>query len=176
MTTKRDAYGTKTTGEVVPISQQYPFKDTPLALTLTNEIKRVAEQRGEEIGTVIKHLARFTNLTERQIYNYRTGKTQIPENLILTFCLQFRSTALATAWLLEKDAIDLLDSYDLIRLAGTSARNVLKTHDSFLEAFEDGNIDGFEITKLRQETSGAVASFHQLREIAEAHYLRQRVK
>lgn len=153
----------------------HPFKNSPIALTIEAEIKRVAESRDESINETISRLAKFTNLSIRQIYNYRMGKTQVPENLILIFTKQFASTALVSAWLAENEVTEVPDNFDLVRLANKSARQILQTHDSFLEAFEDGHIDGFEITELKKSAAKSVANIKELEHIAELNHQQRRV-
>ncbi len=154
--------------------EEYPFKDSPSAVTFTNEIKRIAQQREEDMSLTMEKLAKVVSLNVRQIYNYRMGRTQIPDNLILIFCRQLRSTAMAAAWLREQDAMDELENFDLIKLANESAQETLKVHQQFLESFEDGQIDGFEFSESKRRTAKAVACFHRLDQVVEDAYNRRR--
>ena len=160
--------------EIVRKHDEYPFKESLLALTLEAEIKRTSEEREESVGSLVKKLAKFAGLSERQIYNYRTGKTQIPENQITTLCKQFRSAALMIAWLQDDAAMDEPEGFDLVQLANRSAQQVLNTHCKYLAAFDDGKIDGFELSELKLATATTVAHFHHLQSIAEADYQRRR--
>lgn len=160
--------------EIVRKNEEHPFRNSLLALTLEAEIKRCATEREEPVGAIINKLARFTGASERQIYNYRVGKTQIPENKILIFCKQFLSSALATAWLADDAAMEEPDGFDLVKLANRSCRQVLDTHSAFLAAFDDGQIDGFELTDLKTRTAATFAEFSRLQAIAEADYQRRR--
>lgn len=154
--------------------EEYPFKDNPTALTLTNEIKRLAEIREVKMDAMMNELAGVLEVSDRQIYNYRMGKTQIPDDAVLIFCREFRSTAMVAAWLREQNLLDELENFDIVRLANQTARQTLQTHDRFLEAFEDGRIDGFELSDLRSETAKSVASFNRLEQVAEDAYNRRR--
>lgn len=152
------------------ITEDYPFKNSLLSLTLESEIKRIAESREESIANTIDNLAKLTGVTPRQIYNYRMGKTQIPDELLLLFCKQFASTAMVSAWLAENEICIVDDLFDLIRLANHSARQVLKTHDQYLEAFDDKKIDGHELTELKKSTANSIACLTNLQTVAEINY------
>ncbi len=160
--------------KLLVIADEYPHRNSLLALTLEDEIKRLASERDESIEQVQKGLAAFLSISTRQVYNYRMGKTLIPETQILKFCKQFNSLALATAWLGEESGEDLPDEFDLVRFANQSARTVLQTHDKYLEAFEDSSINGFELTELKKSTAKSKASLSRLQDIAEANYQQRR--
>lgn len=159
---------------VVPMHEQYQFKNSPQSLTLECEIKRIAGERGESIDQTIKNLADLSGVSERQIYNYRSGKTDIPAGLIPIFCNQFKSNALAMAILRQCCATDDCDGFDIVRLANQSARHTLAAHERFLEAFDDDIIDGFELNELKRQTAAGVANFHRLEQVAEDAYNRRR--
>lgn len=157
--------------QVVEMGKEYPFKNSPTTLCFEAEIKRLAAQREEPIADLIRNLARLSEVSERHIYNYRSGKTEIPITAIQCFCEQFNSLALGLAWLstfkVESDELDLID---LSRLASRAVRNILGAGDLFLEAFEDHKVDGYEMNKL--ELAGAMIhrDTRQLVEIArDAH-------
>lgn len=158
---------------LLSMREQFPFKNSLQSLTLENEIKRIAAEREESIEETINKLSHLSGITVRQIYNYRNGKTDIPSGLIPVFCRQFGSNALAMAILKQCEPTPEIEDFDLVKLANKSARQTLKAHDRFLEAFEDGKIDGFEINELKKATAGAVANFHRLEGIAEDAYDRQ---
>lgn len=160
--------------KVVQMRDKFPYRNSPQSLTLESEIKRVAGERGEAIDLTIERLSDFSGVGVRQIYNYRTGKCDIPSSQIPTFCKQFGSNALAMSILHQCEEIEPIETYDIVRLANKSCRETLEVHDDFLSAFEDNVVDGFELTKLKKNKAKAVAHFNQLEEIAEAHYERQR--
>jgi hypothetical protein len=155
------------------IADEYPHRNSPLSLTLDGEIKRLANERGESIEQIQKGIAAFLSISTRQVYNYRMGKTLIPETQILKFCKQFNSLALATVWLCEESEEGLPDDFDFVRFANESARTVLQTHDKYLEAFEDKKINGFELTELKKSTAKSKACLNRLEFIAEANYQRR---
>lgn len=159
--------------ESFPKKEEYPFRNSLLALTLDAEIKRIALEREEAVGDTIKKLAKLSGVHERQIYNYRSGKSQIPDDKILIFCKQFRSVALSVAWLQVEAAMDELEELDLVQLANRTCQQVLGAHSAFLEAFDDGKIDGFELTNLKTKRAAAFAGVNRLMEIAEADYQRR---
>lgn len=164
----------KLTPNVVPMHEQYPFKNSPQSLTLECEIKRIAAERGESIDQTIKNLADLSGLSERQIYNYRTGKTDMPSGLIAVFCNQFGSNALAMAILRQCEPCAEIEAFDLVRLASQSAQETLGVHQHFLKVFDDGQIDGFEMNEVKRKTASGVAWFHRLEQVVEDAYNRRK--
>ncbi len=138
------------------------------------ERKNVGSMREESMENTIELLAKLSGVAARQIYNYRMGKTQIPDNLILLFCREFRSTAMVAAWLREQNTLDELENFEIVQLANRSARQTLQAHDRFLEAFGDGVIDGFELSELKSQTAASMACFQKLEQVAEDAYQRRR--
>lgn len=148
--------------------EEYPAKNSPVALAFECEIKRVAIEKGLEIGNVIKKLSDNTGVSERHIYHYRTGKTDIPTLLIPKFCKEFGSNALAMSVMTMCDETEFEEQelFDLSRFVSKSVRNVLKAGDEFLEAFDDGAIDGYEFSKLSQSTARIIRDANRLLEVA----------
>lgn len=159
---------------LVQINEKFPYKNSPQSLTLENEIKRTANKRGESIGRTIERLAEFSGITERQIYNYISGKCDVPSGQIVVFCREFGSNALVMSILHQCEESKPLEEYDIVRLGNKSARETLAVHDTFFEVFEDGEVDGFELTKLKKSKASAVANFNYLEQIAEDNYKRRR--
>lgn len=158
---------------VVSMHEQFPFKNSQQSLTFENEIKRIAEERQETIAETSKKLSKLSGVGERQIYNYRVGKTDIPAGLIPIFCKQFGSNALAMSILKQCEAAEQIDGFDLVKLVNTSAQNALGVHQHFLKVFEDGKITGFEFNETKIKTAKAVAVFHRLDQIVEDAYNRR---
>lgn len=158
------------------MSDQYPFKHSATTLCFEAEIKRLAEEREEPIAQLISDLAKLSGVGERQIYNYRSGKSEIPITAIQGFCEQFDSLGLGLAWLstfsVGSDGIEEL--FDLSRLASRTIRNVLTAGDLFLEAFEDQKIDGFEIEKLKHAGARIHRDTRMLTQVAEKAYQRSK--
>lgn len=148
--------------------EEYPAKDTLIALTFECEIKRVAIEKGIEIADVIARLSENTGVCQRHIYNYRAGKTDIPVLLIPKFCKQFGSNVLAMAVMTMCDEAEFEqgDLFDLSRFVSKSVQNVLKSGDEFLEAFDDGTINGFEFSKLSLSTARIIRDANRMLELA----------
>lgn len=161
--------------ERAKVRELYPYKNTPLQLCFEAEIRRIAEDRAETMAQIISKLAEMSGVTERQIYNYRNGKTEIQPEQIRIFCEQFGCIALAMAWIstfaVEQEDFDL---YDLSRFASQTVRNVLKTGDKFLEAFEDGRIDGHEMNELELASAQIQRDARRMTEVARDNYNRRR--
>ncbi|HQU82970.1 MAG TPA: hypothetical protein PKY59_07600 [Pyrinomonadaceae bacterium] len=148
------------------------MKNSPVALTFDAEIKRMAVEKGLETGKVIEILSEKAGIVERHIYHYREGKTDIPAMLIPVFCREFGSNALAMSIvaLCKTDEFEDADLFDLGRFASGTVRNCLRYGDEFLETFDDGVIDGFEIAKLSRSSAKIIRDAHRLLEIAQRHY------
>lgn len=159
--------------KVVSMHEQFPFKNSPQSLTFDGEIKRIAEERGETIAEASKKLSKLSGIGERQIYNYRVGKTDIPSGLIPVFCIQFGSNALAKSILGQCGQSAEIEDFDLVKLANRSAQDALGVHQHFLSVFEDGKVTGFELNETKIRTNKAVAVFHRLDQIVEDAYNRR---
>lgn len=155
--------------------EEYPYKNSPVTLCFEVEIKRLSEEREEPMGDVIAALAKMTGVSERQIYNYRQGKTEITPDQIKIFCQQFNSFSLGCAWFqtfgIEQE---ICDEFDLTRFASRTMRNVLEAGDRFLAAFEDGAIDGHEMNLLEIASAQIKRDATRLTEVARGHYQRRR--
>ncbi|MGI8556496.1 MAG: hypothetical protein ACR2LT_09105 [Pyrinomonadaceae bacterium] len=154
---------------------EYPLKNTPVTLCFEAEMKRLSAERDEPMGEITAKLAGFCGVSERQIYNYRTGKTEIQPEQIKIFCCQFNSFALGCAWFstfgIEQD---ICDEFDLSRFASRTVRNVLQAGDKFLSAFDDGVIDGHELNELELASAQIHRDTNRLVEIARDNYKQRR--
>ena len=155
--------------------EEYPHKNTPVTLCFEAEIKRLADEREETTGELIAKLAAMSGVSERQIYNYRAGKTEIQPEQIKIFCQQFCSFALGCAWFstfgIEQE---ICDEFDLSRFASRTVRNVLQAGDKFLSAFDDGVIDGHELNVLELAGAQIHRDTNRLVEIARDNYKQRR--
>lgn len=161
--------------KVALMREEFPYKNTPVQLCFEAEIKRIAENREEPMADVISKLARLSGVSERQIYNYRNGKTELTPEQIKIFCEQFNSIALGMSWLstfdVEREEQEL---FDLSRFASRTVRNVLNAGDEFLDAFEDNKIDGYEMNKLELAAAKIHRDTVQLVEVARGQFNRRR--
>ncbi len=162
-------------GKVLQMRSEYPHKNTPVQLAFEAEIKRIAKDRGEPMGATTALLSKFTGVSERQIYNYRMGKTPVAPEQIKIFCEQFNSAALAQAWISTFNVVQTdRELFDLTRFANKSLRNVLEAGDKFLGAFEDGKIDGHELNELHLAGAAIKRDADQMIEVAVDAYKRNR--
>jgi hypothetical protein len=156
------------------IADEYPHKKCLTTLTFDSELKRISAERGEQVGETINILAVLADTSGKQIYNYRSGKTPVPESLLLVFCKHFASAAIISAWLAENEVCEVPDGFDLVRVTNKSAQQFLKTHEAFMTAFDDGKIDGFEMIELEKSTANSIASVNNLRHIARISYQKRK--
>ncbi len=152
-------------------NEEYQYKNSPQSLTLSSEIRRVSEETNMPVNAVIKSLAKNCGVSERQIYNYRSGKTDIPIAVVSACCKRFKSSSLALSVLDQCEGMELPEAFDIVRLANRSARATLEAHCEFLQAFNDGTICGAELTRLKEIKAKAISSFHSLEQVAEQAFL-----
>lgn len=167
--------GTKSLRLIQDKHEEYPYKNTPVTLCFEAEVKRIAEERNEPMAQTLKLLGDMSGVSERQIYNYRQGKTEISPEQIKIFCQQFNSFALGCAWFstfgIEQE---ICDEFDLSRFASRTVRNVLQAGDRFLSAFDDGVIDGHELNELELASAQIQRDARRLTEVARDNYNRRR--
>lgn len=158
-----------TTRKLEAVKKATPETHSLVALTFDAEIKRIAIEKGREIGEIMAKLAGFTGLDERQLYNYRSGRSDIPALLIPIFCRQFESNALAMAVLSMCDAEHTppADGFDIARFCSESVKEMLECGTDFLNAFEDGRITGHEVAKLKNTRAKIIRSANRLLEAAQ---------
>src|SRR5438270_647575 len=101
---------------------------------LDGEFKRVAKAEGKTREEFVSEIAKLTKKSERQIYNFRSGKWPIPDCLYPILCNRFGSRALANALLDEcgETPIAVPDSYDLTKLTSQTVREDLAYYEEFL--------------------------------------------
>jgi hypothetical protein len=140
-----------------------------LALTLDAEIKRVSNKEQISIEDLVKEVARITECSTRQVYNYRSGKWLLPGEHIPALCKRFGSRALLHA--LEDSCretpIEIPEDFDLTRLVSQTVREDLKYYEQFLDDFEsDGGIDPSELVELRELAERVIGNAYRFVEIA----------
>jgi hypothetical protein len=141
---------------------------SPIALTFEAEVKRMAAEKGLSMEQTMSKLAGFTGLDERQLYNYRSGKCDIPCLLIPVFCKQFESNALAMALIgMCDDAnFDADDAFDLARFCAGIVQDMLKGGVAFMDMLEDNRLDGREIVRIKNVRAKLVRDINRLVEVA----------
>ncbi len=139
-----------------------------LALTFEAEIKRIAGEAGVQIADVMRELSNVSGVSENHLYNYRSGRTDIPGSTIKVFCSIFRSNALASVLMIDEIEFEDDDAYDLARMCNRHVRSMLESGEEFLDAFEDGHIDGHEEIKLARTTARIRRDSFRLLEVAQS--------
>lgn len=138
-----------------------------IAMTFDMEVKRLAAETSRPIGEIMTRLSEFTGLDERQLYNYRQGKTDIPALLIPVFCKQFKSNALAMAVVsLCEVQVDEQDAFDLARFCSGTVREMLKSGEEFMDICEDGKITGNELLAMKNTRARIIRSANKMYEVA----------
>jgi hypothetical protein len=141
---------------------------SPLALTFDAEIKRISIEKGKPIGEILELLAERSGISWQQLYNYRSGKTDIPASLIPVLCKHIGSNALAMSLvgLCETGDWDPQDAFDLADFCAGTTRDMLAGMQTFIDAARDGEIDGHELLKIKNVTASIVRNAHRTLEVA----------
>lgn len=143
--------------------------------TLDNEFKRVAKAEGIAMDELVAEVALLTQKSERQIYNYRCGKWELPSPLIPILCRRFRSRALLIALEDEcRDApVEVPETFELTKLVSQTVRGDLHHYEKFLDAFESDGIDAQELEALKASGDRVVMNVRHFEAIATADYERR---
>lgn len=149
-----------------------------IARTLDDEFKRVAKQEGLMMEELVEQVAEMTGYTQRQLYNFRSGKWPLPAVIIPLLCQRFGSRVLmqALAAECERTPINVPDTYELARITTQAVRDDMRHFQFILDAFEDGRIDQEELSQLRASSERVCERIWMFYEIAAADYDRRRAK
>lgn len=144
----------------------YEAHQSALALTFEAEIKRISNESGAEMSTVMEELSNASGISQSQIYNYRIGKCDIPGSLIRIFCAIFKSNALSDVTRCEDIEFELDGDFDLAQMCNRHVRQMLECGQAIMEAAEDGHFDGHEVMKVERKTAELNRTSFQLVEYA----------
>jgi hypothetical protein len=142
--------------------------------TIDREFKRVAKAEGISMEALVAEVALLTKKSERQIYNFRSGKWELPPSLFPVLCNRFRSRAILDALIDECEAtpVDLPESFDLTKLISQTVREDLRHYEQFIDAYEDGAIDAQELAALKESGERVVLNVRRFEAIALDNYER----
>lgn len=154
-----------------------PVLPSKLAPLFNQEILRVtkAEKKTDQksMTEFLKELASSCGVGLRMIYHWRSGATKLPAEHLPALCKRFGSNALLNELTrLSEQEIEVLDEFDVARLAARAVRDDLATYERFLSDFEDGIQPG-ELIELRELGARIHGNVHRLLEIAEADCARR---
>lgn len=154
-----------------------PEKPAPhlsiLAHTFEAEIKRVVDESGSDVAGVMRRLSEVSGISENHLYNYRSGKTDIPGSHIRTFCSIFRSNALAEVVRVDEIEFEVEGELDFAQICNSHVRSMLEGGQDFLDVFADGRVDGHEEIKLARTSAKINRDSYRLFEIARSIRRRQ---
>lgn len=145
---------------------------TRLALAFETEIKRIVAESDSDVATVMHELSKAIGISESQLYNYRSGRTDIPGSSIRLFCTIFKSNALSDVTRCDEIDFDYDTGLDIAQLCNKHVRAMLEAGQDFLDVFEDGKVTGHEEIKL--EKAAAVIQQRSYRLVETGRGLRRR--
>jgi hypothetical protein len=142
---------------------------------LDAEFKRVAKAEGKSMEALVEEVAALVGYRPRQIYNFRSGKWDIPSSLIPRLCNRFHSRALLDALIDEcgETRVEVPDNYELTCIVSQTVRDDLRHYEKFLAAFEDSEINERELAELRESGARVISNVKKFEAIAEADCDRQ---
>ncbi|MBA3241990.1 MAG: hypothetical protein H0T60_12255 [Acidobacteria bacterium] len=139
--------------------------------TLDSEFKRVAKVEGKSMERLVNEVAALTGKSPRQLYNFRSGKWDIPAGLFPVLCRRFGSLTLADALreeCCEETEVEVPEAYDLTYLVTKTVRDDLHHYEKFLAAFEDGVVSEREMVELRASGERVIGNVKKFEAIAQA--------
>jgi hypothetical protein len=139
-----------------------------LARVLDGEFLRIAGEEDVKLSALVGEVAQATGYSERQIYNFREGRSDLPSALIPFFCERFKSRALIDALSDSDFNVEVPEMYDLTRLTSRAVRDILQHYERYLDAFESDGIDRAELAELEISGDAVVRTVRQFLAIAEA--------
>lgn len=145
---------------------KYEAFQSPLALTFEAEIKRIVAESGSDVANVMTNLSEITGISESQLYNYRSGKTDMPGSLIRVFCSVFKSNVLADVVRCDELEFELEGELDIAQLCNRNVRSMLEGGQDFIDVFADGRVTGHEEMKLARTTAKITRDANRLLEFA----------
>lgn len=147
-----------------------------LALTLDAEFKRVAREEQKSMDDLVTEVAALTGKCARQLYNFRSGKWDLPSSLIPLLCRRFRSRALLDALIDEcrGTEVEVPDLFDLTRLISRTVGDDMRHFESYIRAFEDGIVSEQELRELRESGERLISDVRKFEAIAVEDFERRR--
>jgi hypothetical protein len=142
-----------------------------VAHVLDDEFKRVAKAEGKSMEALVEEIAGLLGKRPRQVYNFRSGKWDVPSQLFPLLCKRFGSLALIDALRDECRAataeVEVPEEYELTCLVSQTVRDDLRHYEKFLAAFEDGVITEAEMEELHASGARIISNVHKFEAIAQ---------
>jgi hypothetical protein len=140
-----------------------------LHLTLDNEFVRVARIEEISLEALMAEAAELTGRSTRELYNYRSGKLDIPSKLLPALCLRFKSFLLLDALRegCRQMRREVPDTFDLTLCVARTVREDMRHYEFLIEAFESNGVDPQELESLRKSANRVIENAYQLLSVAE---------
>jgi hypothetical protein len=137
--------------------------------TLEAEFKRLAKKEQKPMEELVEEIARLVKKSVRQVYNWRSGKWDVPSQLVPVLCRRFGSLALIHA--LEDECRDIEaempEAFDLARLTSQTIREDLLHYERVMVAFEDRTITEGEFGEKVASGARVISNVRQFEAIAQ---------
>lgn len=137
--------------------------------TLEAEFKRLAKKEQKPMEELVEEIARLVRKSVRQVYNWRSGKWDVPSQLLPVLCRRFGSLALIHA--LEDECrdveVELPETFDLARMTSQTIREDLLHYERVMDAFEDRAITEGEFGELVASGARVISNVRLFEAIAQ---------
>lgn len=143
-----------------------------LALALDNELRRVAAEEDVTLDEMVNEIAALIGKTARMLYNYRSGKWDLPSSLIPVLCARFKSHTLlnALAGELKETIIEVPQGIEFSQLAIQILRQICDHHHALIEAYKTEATDLNTLSRLEEQTEQIIQRERHLFTLLEAEY------
>ncbi|HYP29386.1 MAG TPA: hypothetical protein VE262_21930 [Blastocatellia bacterium] len=147
-----------------------------LALLLDSEFHRVAKAEDISMEQLVSEVSILTEYTTRQIYNFRSGKWDIPSSILPVLCKRFNSLVLLN--LLEDEIkeqpVVISDTDDIPQLSIETLGEICTHHYNLLDIINGGrDLDRNTLVEIEEKTERIVQRERALFRLLERAYERQ---
>ena len=147
-----------------------------LAFVLDGEFKRVAKAEGISMEQLVSEVSKLTGYTPRQIYNFRSGKWDLPTSLVPILCKRFNSHALLNLLQdeINEQPIEISDTDDIPQLSIETLGEICAHHYNLLDIVNGRrSLDRNTLVEMEESTERIVQRERALFRQLEREYDRQ---
>lgn len=144
-----------------------------LARALDDEFRRVAKSEDVPMLYLVKQVARALGCSERQLYNYRSGKWPIPSSYLPALCQRFNSRLLLDVLSGSIEPSEIRTAIDFDTAWALSKQLILRSiehADAVLDIVAGAEFTRGDLTGFSAKTDSIVRDCRRLYSFAETAY------